>query len=187
MLQIPYAEPNPSRAWLRKRPRSEPGAPPFGFQSGRWDVRRATWNDVAIAVYHDPRHPYNVDRMLAGAHGALAYATSEFGPYPYREVRIAEAPLYQSYARAFPALVPFSESLGFISDVRGPHATDPADADGMKTQEPIVLVDVTLPATRIDRVGNRAWVRFDHGATPLAARWYRQARQVLLQHFNPAG
>jgi hypothetical protein len=30
-------------------------------------------------------------------------------------------------------------------------------------------------------------VRFDHGAQPLAQRWYRQARQVLLQHFNPAG
>jgi putative peptide zinc metalloprotease protein len=69
----------------------------------------------------------------------------------------------------------------------GPHATDPADTDGVKTQEPVVLVDVALPDTALTRVGSRAWVRFDHGSTPLAARWYRQARQVLLQHFNPAG
>jgi hypothetical protein len=30
-------------------------------------------------------------------------------------------------------------------------------------------------------------VRFDHGAQPLARRWYRQIRQVFLQHVNPAG
>jgi putative peptide zinc metalloprotease protein len=46
---------------------------------------------------------------------------------------------------------------------------------------------VSLPAVRLERVGARAWVRFDHGAQPLAMRWYREARQVLLQHFNPAG
>jgi hypothetical protein len=28
-------------------------------------------------------------------------------------------------------------------------------------------------------------VRFDHGPEPLAGRWYRRLRQLLLQHFNP--
>jgi putative peptide zinc metalloprotease protein len=68
----------------------------------------------------------------------------------------------------------------------GPHATDPADKDGLRTRDPVVLIDLTLPAKKLDRIGTRAWVRFDHGAQPLAERWYRQGRQVLLQHFNPA-
>ncbi len=67
----------------------------------------------------------------------------------------------------------------------GPHATDPADKDGLRTRQPVVLIDLMLPATRLERVGGTAAVRFDHGAQPLAARWYRQLRQVLLQHFNP--
>jgi putative peptide zinc metalloprotease protein len=65
--------------------------------------------------------------------------------------------------------------------------TDPADKDGLRTREPVVVLDVKLPGTDLQRVGGRAWVRFDHGAQPLASRWYRQLRQVLLQHFNPAG
>lgn len=69
----------------------------------------------------------------------------------------------------------------------GPHATDPADKDGLRTRFPIVLIDLRVPDRKLERIGGTALVRFDHGAQPLAQRWYRQARQVLLQHFNPAG
>jgi putative peptide zinc metalloprotease protein len=105
------------------------------------------------------------------------------------EVRLAgdDETLPAKLVRDIPAATHELPSAALGDKGGGPHATDPADTAGMKTQDPIVLVDVALPATRIDRVGSRAWVRFDHGATPLAARWYRQARQVLLQHFNPAG
>jgi putative peptide zinc metalloprotease protein len=50
-----------------------------------------------------------------------------------------------------------------------------------------VLIDLKLPASTLERIGSRAWVRFDHGAQPLAQRWYREVRQLFLQHFNPAG
>jgi len=69
----------------------------------------------------------------------------------------------------------------------GPHATEPADKEGLRTRQPVVLVDLKVPASRIERLGATAWVRFDHGAQPLAQRWYRELRQVFLQHLNPAG
>src|SRR5688572_28333008 len=66
----------------------------------------------------------------------------------------------------------------------GSLATDPADKDGLRARQPVVLVEVKLPATHLERVGGTATVRFDHGAQPLAQRWYRQLRQVLLHHVN---
>ena len=36
----------------------------FSFQSARYAVRRDKWNDVALEVYYDPQHDYNVERMV---------------------------------------------------------------------------------------------------------------------------
>jgi putative peptide zinc metalloprotease protein len=69
----------------------------------------------------------------------------------------------------------------------GPYVTDPADKDAMRTLEPVVLIDLKLPEKTLQRVGGRAWVRFDHGAEPLAGQWYRRLRQLFLQHFDPTG
>jgi putative peptide zinc metalloprotease protein len=69
----------------------------------------------------------------------------------------------------------------------GPYATDPADENGLRTIEPVVLSDLKLPEAILQRVGGRAWVRYSHGATPIADQCYRILRQLFLQHFNPAG
>lgn len=66
----------------------------------------------------------------------------------------------------------------------GGRITDPADKDGVKTLEPVFLVDLTLPPDATDRVGGRAWVHFDHGAEPLAVRWTRRIQQLFLKHFG---
>jgi putative peptide zinc metalloprotease protein len=68
----------------------------------------------------------------------------------------------------------------------GSRITDPADKDGVKTLEPVFLVDLTLPAHATRRVGGRAWVHFDHGAEPLALQWGRRLQQLFLKHFSPA-
>ena len=67
----------------------------------------------------------------------------------------------------------------------GPTLTDPSDKEALRTIEPIVWVDLELPATRLERIGGRAWVRFDHEPAPLAGRWLRRMHQLLLAHFNP--
>ena len=68
----------------------------------------------------------------------------------------------------------------------GPFVADPSDRNGLKITEPVVLVDVRVPGRELDRIGGRAWLRFEHGAEPLVAQWYRRARQLLLGHFNPS-
>ena len=47
------------------------------------------------------------------------------------------------------------------------------------------LVDLTLDGNPLERVGGRAWVRFDHGSEPLAMQAWRHASQLFLRHFAP--
>ncbi len=101
-----------------------PILPFFSYQSGTWELKRGDWNGLPIDVYYDKKHAYNVDSMIKGTQRALSYYTDNFGPYPYKEVRILEFPLYQTFARSFPNTIPFSESLGFINDMRNPDGVD---------------------------------------------------------------
>lgn len=103
------------------------------------------------------------------------------------EVRMTgdHEPIAAELMRDIPAATYDLPSAALGERSGGPHATDPMDKDGLRTRQPIVLIDLKLPATRLERVGGTATIRFDHGAQPLAQRWYRQSRQILLQHFNP--
>jgi putative peptide zinc metalloprotease protein len=62
---------------------------------------------------------------------------------------------------------------------------DPSDGSQLKALEPVFIVDLTLPPTpAADYPGRRVEVRFDHGAEPLAAQWYRSLRQLFLSRFG---
>lgn len=118
------------RSWERDGRRyfhyrmARPALPFFSWQSARWTVREANWQGVAVKVFHDPKHAWNVERMLAGATAALDYHARNVGPYPHKELRILETPRYQSHARSYPMTIPFSESLGFINDLRDRDSVD---------------------------------------------------------------
>lgn len=60
-----------------------------------------------------------------------------------------------------------------------------ADDDALLTREPVVWLDVKLADIRRDRIGGRAWIRFEHGGATLFERVLRGGRQLLLQHFSP--
>ncbi|MEK6376011.1 MAG: ABC transporter permease subunit [Acidobacteriota bacterium] len=79
---------------------------------------------VAIEIYYDPKHPYNVQRMVDGVKRSLDYFTANFSPYQHKQVRILEFPRYARFAQSFPNTIPFSESIGFIADLRDKDAID---------------------------------------------------------------
>ena len=106
------------------------------------------------------------------------------------EVRMAEASgeaIAAEMVRDIPAATHQLPSAALGDRGGGPYVTDPADKDALRTLEPVVLIDLKLPEKIVQRVGGRAWVRFDHGAEPLAGQGYRRLRQLFLQHFNPTG
>lgn len=96
----------------------------FAYLSGRWQVRKSRYKDIPIEVYYDQRHPYNVDRMIEAVQKSLAYYEANFTPYQHRQVRIIEFPGYRSFAQSFANTIPYSESIGFIADLRDPDDLD---------------------------------------------------------------
>ena len=90
----------------------------YAFLSARWQVKKAAYKDIPIEIYYDPKHPYNVDRMIESVQKSLAYYEANFTPYQHHQVRIIEFPGYQSFAQSFANTIPYSESIGFIADLR---------------------------------------------------------------------
>ncbi len=68
----------------------------------------------------------------------------------------------------------------------GPYVTDPTDKEGDLALEPVFLFDLKLDGSTMQRVGGRAWVRFDHGFMPLGAQLYKHAMQLFIKNFEPS-
>jgi ABC-2 type transport system permease protein len=83
-----------------------------------YTVRQGRWGSVALRIFHHPAHAVNVDRMMRGMQASLEYNAREFGPYPFRELRIVEFPRYASFARSYPQTIAFSEGSAFLTRVR---------------------------------------------------------------------
>jgi putative peptide zinc metalloprotease protein len=107
----------------------------------------------------------------------------------HAEVRMAEAPdtvFAATLTGDTPAATRQLPSAALVDHGGGPYPNDPAEKDGLHSLEPVFLFDLTLRGRALERVGGRAWVRFDHGSEPLAVQAYRRAAQLFLQRFNPA-
>jgi putative peptide zinc metalloprotease protein len=104
------------------------------------------------------------------------------------EVRLVER-LDQVLRAAVSRIVPSASdqlpSAALGTQGGGQAAVDPGDREGRKSVQRHFHVDVALPpGERTLHVGSRAYVRFDHGWSPLGVQWYRRARQLFLSRFN---
>ncbi|WP_426690300.1 ABC transporter permease/M1 family aminopeptidase [Rhodanobacter ginsengiterrae] len=90
----------------------------FAYLSARYAVKRVEHNGVAISVYYNPAHAWNVDRMIESAEDSLDYYNANYTPYQFKQLRILEFPGYIAIAQSFANTIPFSESIGFIADLR---------------------------------------------------------------------
>ncbi|MCH2200240.1 MAG: hypothetical protein MK081_15825 [Flavobacteriales bacterium] len=98
----------------------------FAVMSAEYDVKRENWHGIDLEVYHHPGHDYNVDKMMSSMKSSIGYYSSAFSPYPHEQARIIEFPRFAQFAQAFPGTMPYSESIGFLSDLK-----DPDDIDGV--------------------------------------------------------
>jgi putative peptide zinc metalloprotease protein len=106
------------------------------------------------------------------------------------EVRLAEAPLTAHPARLrseTPAATRQLPNAALGERHGGPVATDPGDPEGLRSQQPVFLLDVDVPGVTAQRIGGRAWVRLELASEPLGLQALRSLRQMLVRQFSPTG
>ncbi|WP_337188578.1 M1 family aminopeptidase [Phenylobacterium sp.] len=96
----------------------------FSVQSARYAIAVETHEGVELAIYYDPQHPWNVQRMIAALKTGLDYFQANFSPYQFRQARILEFPAYETFAQAFANTMPYSEAIGFVTDNTKPDKID---------------------------------------------------------------
>jgi len=89
----------------------------LAFVSARYEVARAQHAGIDIEIYSHPDHDENVPAILETARASLDVFQEAFGPYPHRELRIAEVPSSANFGGfATPGLVLLAENRVFFVD-----------------------------------------------------------------------
>jgi ABC-2 type transport system permease protein len=81
---------------------------------------RDRYKGVDLAIYYDPHHPWNIERMKTGMKASLDYYQANFSPYQFRQLRFQEFPGYADFAQSFANTIPWSENLFFIAKYDDP-------------------------------------------------------------------
>jgi aminopeptidase N len=90
----------------------------FSIQSARYELRREDYKGLQLSVFYDQHHPWNVARMMTAMKASLDYDQANFGPYQFHYMRFLEFPQWDGlFAQSFAGTVPWSEDLGFITDL----------------------------------------------------------------------
>lgn len=89
-----------------------------------------------------------------------------------------------SVVREVPAASSELPSMALSTSGGGTIALDPNGNSAPKSFRKNFLFDLELSGTTLSRVGERAFVRFDHLPETLAVKWYRNIRRVLVRMFD---
>lgn len=93
----------------------------YAILSARYAVVRERWHpgkeNIDLALYYHPGHAFNLERMMNGMKLSLDYYSKHFSPYQYRQMCIAETPVYNGRGQSFPGLISVAENIGFLMDI----------------------------------------------------------------------
>ncbi|MDH3212256.1 MAG: hypothetical protein OEM05_07200 [Myxococcales bacterium] len=102
------------------------------------------------------------------------------------EVRLSSRPrraLPASIRREVPAATNRLPSAALGAAGGGPLPVDATDPEGLRTPQAVFQLELALlDEAGVRRIGERVYVRFDHGSEPLALRAFRALRRLLLRH-----
>jgi ABC-2 type transport system permease protein len=97
----------------------------FAIISGIYQVARKEHNGIAVEIYYDKKHPWNMPRIMKGMCKGIDYCARHFYRYPFSVFRVVEVPNYHQFgAGGLPSLIIWNEDAGFISNVEDAESVD---------------------------------------------------------------
>ncbi len=98
----------------------------YTIRSANYAVHRAKWRAVDIEIFHHPTHTANLERMVHGVQASLEYNTRQFGPYPYRQLRLVEYPSHPYWLQmtAHSSLITYAEGFSLVRPADDPRKID---------------------------------------------------------------
>ncbi len=115
----------------------------------------------------------DVDRVRNHTRRVDAYLSSRPGREWRADVR-----------RQVPAATRELPSLALAIPGGGDIALDPEQGEQPLAFEPLFQFELALPGVRVERIGERVWIRFRHEPEALWPRLYRAARRLLLRRLE---
>jgi putative peptide zinc metalloprotease protein len=93
--------------------------------------------------------------------------------------------LTSAVEREIPAATYRLPSKALAQEGGGNIQTDPFDKDGVKTKDQYFQFEVALPdAIDSQHIGQRVYVRFNHGYEPMGWQWYRSLEELFLDELG---
>jgi hypothetical protein len=96
----------------------------YAFFSANYAVHEGQWNNVEIQIFHHPGHTTNLDRMVRSVQASLSYYTEQFGPYPYRHIRLVEHPGHGLGMHAESTTIDYQEGFPLLNPEDDPQGLD---------------------------------------------------------------
>jgi hypothetical protein len=103
----------------------------YGVFSARYALHEEQWKpatgsgpDVAIQIFHDPRHAGNLPRMVRAVRASLSYHTERFGPYPHSYIKLIENPTRGMGVQTEAATVEYGEGFSMMNPGDSPQERD---------------------------------------------------------------
>lgn len=88
----------------------------FALSSAKYQIKTENYRGLALSVYYQQGHEYNIETMFEAMRDALTYGNANFSSYPLKHFTIAEIPHYKGAATAYPGVVFNAERINYLTD-----------------------------------------------------------------------
>ncbi|MEO6964100.1 MAG: hypothetical protein ABIY90_19180, partial [Puia sp.] len=79
---------------------------------------------IGISIYYHPEHNANIKRFVAAYKDGLRYFSSVYGPYPFKNIRLAETSIYGPRDASMTTLDTYAEYNSWNADFNDPNQFD---------------------------------------------------------------
>jgi len=92
----------------------------FALSAAKYLVKMENYKKIKLKVFYHHGHEANLPAIVDAMKNTIDYCSTNFAPYPLKELTLAEIPQYRGAATAYPGVIFSAERITFLGDFRDP-------------------------------------------------------------------